>query len=46
MVASECRPPESVFDFVQGITAFARSMAQQDARLDLEGRAKKLFDRV
>jgi hypothetical protein len=46
VLAEEWRPPESVFDFVQGITAFARSKAQQDARLDLEGRAKKLFDRV
>jgi hypothetical protein len=32
-----------VFDFVQGITAFARSKAQQDTRLDLEGRARKIF---
>ncbi|MDC7808603.1 DUF932 domain-containing protein [Sphingomonas koreensis] len=46
VLAEEGRPPESVFDFVQGITAFARSKTQQDARLDLEGRAKKLFDRV
>lgn len=46
VLAEEGRPPESVFDFVQGITAFARSKSQQDARLDLEGRAKKLFDRV
>jgi hypothetical protein len=40
------RPPESVFDFVQGITALARSKSHQDARLDLEGRAKWLLDRV
>ncbi|MGQ3241633.1 DUF932 domain-containing protein [Shinella sp.] len=40
------RPPESVFDFVQGITALARSKSHQDARLDLEGRAKRLLDRV
>lgn len=46
VLAEEGRRPESVFDFVQGITAFARGKAQQDARLDLEGRAKKLFDRV
>ncbi|AXE65300.1 DUF932 domain-containing protein [Hyphomonas sp. CACIAM 19H1] len=46
VLAEEGRPPESVFDFVQGITAFARDKAQQDARLDLESRAKKLFDRV
>jgi hypothetical protein len=46
VLAEEGRPPESVFDFVQGIAAFARSKTQQDARLDLEGRAKKLFDWV
>jgi len=35
-----------VFDFVQGITAMARGKAHQDARLDYEGRAKKLLDRA
>ena len=38
----EGRPPESIFDFVQGITALARSKAHQDARLELEGKAKLL----
>lgn len=42
----EGRKPESVFDFVQGITAIARDKTHQDARLDLEGRAKKLLERV
>lgn len=42
----EGRPPESVFDFVQGITAVARTKTHQDARLDLEARAKKLFERA
>jgi hypothetical protein len=46
VLVEEGRPPEPVFDFVQGITAYARGKAQQDARLDLEGRAKKLFDRA
>ncbi len=46
VLMEEGRPPESVFDFVQGITAYARSKPQQDARLDLETRAKKLLDRV
>ena len=46
VLAEEGRPPESVFDFVQGITAYARGKEQQDARLDLESRAKKLLDRV
>ena len=38
------RPPESVFDFVQGITRVARDKRHQDARLDMEGKARKLFD--
>jgi hypothetical protein len=42
----EGRPPESVFDFVQGITALARGKAHQDARLELEGQAKRLLERV
>ena len=42
----EGRKPESVFDFVQGITAVARDKSHQDARLDLEGRAKRLLDRA
>jgi hypothetical protein len=42
----EGRPPESVFDFVQGITALARDKSHQDARLELEGRAKRLLERV
>ena len=43
MLDEEGHPPASVFDFVQGITAVARGKAQQDARLDLEGRAKTLL---
>jgi hypothetical protein len=46
VLAEEGRPPESIFDFVQGITALARDKAHQDARLDMEGKAKKLLDRV
>ncbi|WP_316859151.1 DUF932 domain-containing protein [uncultured Cohaesibacter sp.] len=42
----EGRPPESVFDFVQGITALARTKTHQDVRLDMEGLAKKLMDRI
>lgn len=42
----EGRPPESVFDFVQGITAIARAKPHQDARLELEGKAKALLDRA
>ena len=42
----EGRPPESVFDFVQGITAVARAKPHQDARLELEGKAKMLLERA
>lgn len=42
----EGRPPESVFDFVQGITALARGKAHQDVRLDLEGKAKRLLEQA
>ena len=40
----EGRPPESVFDFAQGIAALARSRPHQDSRLELEGRAKLLLE--
>ena len=46
VLAEEGRPPESVFDFVQGITALARGKMHQDARLDMETRAKRLLDRA
>jgi hypothetical protein len=46
VLAEEGRKPESVFDFVQGITAVARGKMHQDTRLDLETRAKKLLDRA
>jgi hypothetical protein len=46
VLAEEGHPPASIFDFVQGITAVARTKAHQDARLDMESRAKKLFDRA
>jgi hypothetical protein len=46
VLAEEGHAPSSVFDFVQGITAVARDKPHQDARLDLEARAKKLLDRT
>jgi hypothetical protein len=46
VLAEEGRPPESIFDFVQGITAVARDKPHQDARLDMEGKAKKMLDRA
>lgn len=42
----EGHPPETVFDFVQGITGVARSREHQDIRLELEQRAKRLLDRA
>ncbi|MFF0924277.1 DUF932 domain-containing protein [Rhizobium leguminosarum] len=44
VLSEEGRPPESVFDFVQGITALARTKTNQDTRLELEGKAKKLLE--
>jgi hypothetical protein len=46
VLAEEGRKPQSIFDFVQGIAAVARNKPHQDARLDLETRAKKLLDRA
>ncbi|MFJ1310933.1 DUF932 domain-containing protein [Agrobacterium sp. P15N1-A] len=46
VLAEEGRPPASIFDFVQGITAVARDKSHQDARLDMEAKAKKLLDRA
>ncbi len=46
VLAEEGRPPESVFDFVQGITAVAGDKPHQDARLDMEATAKRLPDQA
>jgi hypothetical protein len=46
VLSEENRKPESIFDFVQGITAVARTKAHQDARLELEGKAKRLMERA
>ena len=46
VLQEEGRPPESIFDFVQGMTARARSKAHQDSRLDLEGKAKALLEKA
>ena len=46
VLAEEGHPPTSVFDFVQGITAVARLESRQDARLELEMRAKRLMDKA
>lgn len=42
----EGKEPESVWDFVQGITAAARAIGRQDERVDLERKAGKLLDKV
>ena len=42
----EGHPPESLFDFVQGITALARTRPHQDGRLELEGKAGALLERA
>jgi hypothetical protein len=46
VLSEESRKPESIFDFVQGITAVALRKAHQDARLDLEGKARRLMERA
>lgn len=46
VLGEEDRKPESIFDFVQGITALARTKLHQDARLELEGKAKRLMERA
>ncbi|WP_454798408.1 DUF932 domain-containing protein [Novosphingobium lindaniclasticum] len=42
----EGHPPSSLYDFVQGITATARSKVHQDDRLELEGKARRLLERA
>jgi hypothetical protein len=46
VLGEEGRKPGSIFDFVQGIAAVARGKAHQDARLELEGKAKRLMERA
>ncbi|NVN12339.1 DUF932 domain-containing protein, partial [Nguyenibacter vanlangensis] len=46
VLREEQRKPETIYDFVQGITALARTKANQDVRLDLEGKARKLMEAV
>ena len=44
VLSEEDRKPQSIFDFVQGITALARTKTHQDTRLELEGKARKLLE--
>lgn len=46
VLLEEGRPPESIFDFVQGMTAHARTKAHQDMRLELEAKAKTLLEKA
>jgi hypothetical protein len=46
VLSEEHRKPESIFDFVQGITALARTKTHQDTRLELEGKARKRLERA
>lgn len=46
VLREEGRPPERVFDFVQGLTAHARTKIHQDGRLELEAKAKLLLERA
>lgn len=46
VLQEEGRPPESIFDFVQGLTAHARTKAHQDTRLELEAKAKSLLEKA
>ena len=46
VLREEGKAPESVFDFVMGITSIARSIPHQDTRVDFEKRAGKILDMV
>ena len=46
VLAEEGHPPASLFDFVQGITAHARSKTNQDKRLELESKARGLIAKL
>jgi hypothetical protein len=45
-IEEEGRPPESIWDFAQAMTAAARSCQYQDQRIKLEQQAGKLLDKV
>lgn len=46
VLQEEGRPPSSIFDFVQGMTAHARTKAHQDTRLELETKARTLLEKA
>jgi len=46
VVETDEKPAESIFDFVQGITAYAKRFDHQDRRVALEQKAGKLLDKA
>ena len=46
VLEEEGQPAASVWDMVQGITAYARRIPHQDERVNLETKGKKLLDKV
>ena len=46
VLAEEDHPPASLFDFVQGITAHARTKSNQDNRLDVEAKGRRLLEKA
>ncbi len=46
VIKEEGHEPKSVWDFVNGITAYARTKGHQDARLEVERRAGRILDKV
>lgn len=46
VLGEEGHPPASLYDFVNGITAVARTKSHQDSRLELEGKARGLLKRA
>lgn len=45
-IVEEGRPPESIWDFAQAMTAAARTCPHQDQRVKLEQQAGRLLDKV
>ncbi|MBO9375548.1 DUF932 domain-containing protein [Sphingomonas histidinilytica] len=43
VLSEEGHPPSSLYDFVQGITAHARTKTNQDTRLEVEAKARTLL---
>jgi len=46
VLREEQKKPESIWDFVQGITAYARKVPHADDRVEMEARAGALLDKV